>query len=99
MVDPFDDEKNRELIKNELLEINKKLLDSLDNYRKTLSYMCADAPIGCLCLPKVVESILNDNGIVRIYDLFNADLAKIESLTAAHRLRLASSLDQFITMS
>lgn len=95
MTDNIDNE-----IKNmEIEKIKAKLLESLKNYQKTLSFMAGDAPIGVLCLPKTIETVLINNGCLRIYDLFNRDLTKIKGIGKRRIGHLTSSLDQFITMS
>ena len=80
-------------------EINIKLLESLKNYKNIISMMFGDAPLGVLCLPKTIEKILSENGVLRVYDLFNRDLFKIEGLSDSARGNLTSRLDQFISMS
>ena len=88
---------NSDISRDEIIKkINAQLLESLNNYRNTLSYMAGDAPIGVLCLPKVIENILIRNGYTRIYDLFSADLTKIKGLGEARRRDLTASLNQFI---
>jgi len=79
-------------------QINKKLLESLDHYKKMLGYMGADLPIGSLCLPKRYEKVLLDNGILRIYELFDRDLAKIEGIGKVGVRHLTAGLDQFLSM-
>ena len=91
------DEKS--LNQSDIEKINKKLIESLENYKKTLSYMAGDAPIQVLCLPKVIETVLINNGILRIYDLFNCDFTKIKGLGEARIKRLTSSLGEFISVS
>lgn len=88
-----------DLLKNEMLAIKKKLVESLENYRKTLSYMYADAPIACLCLSNVVEKILINKGCLRIYDLFDRDFTEIEGMTNARIRELTARLDEFISVS
>ena len=85
------------------IDLDKKKLremvaKKLAEYQKTLSYMAADAPISILCLPKSVEGILFRNGLLRVYDLFDRDLSKIEGLTEAAVGHLTSSLDKFLSM-
>ena len=89
-------ENKDELIRKEILEINKKLLESLDNYRKTMSYMCGDAPIEVLCLPKVIETILISNGCLRVYDLFDRDLTEIKGMGCGRIRQLTARLDEFL---
>ncbi len=78
--------------------INKQVLQSFDNYKKSLSFMACDAPIGVLCLPKVIEKILISNDIYRVYNLIDLDLTKIKRLGAIRRRQLTSCLNQFLAM-
>ena len=79
-------------------KINKKLHESLHNYRKMIVYMCADLPIESLCLPKRYEKALIDNGLLRIYDLFNRDLREIKGIGEIGVKYLAARLDEFLAM-
>lgn len=79
-------------------KIHKQLLENLKNYKETMSYMCGDAPIGVLCLPKVIEKILIRNNCLRVYDLFNHDLVKIKGMGRVRIRDLTTSLDQFLPM-
>ncbi len=80
-------------------DIRKKLLSSLQSYNKTILYLSCDAPIGVLCLPKALETILVKNGILRVYDIFNVDLAEIKGLGDTRLRDLTTSLDKFLSMS
>lgn len=82
----------------EMNKIHLELLKNLDNYRKSMSFMACDAPIGVLCLPKVLENILIRNDCLRIYDLLNRDLTKIKGLGKTRLDRLTACLDQFISI-
>lgn len=84
---------------DDIKKINKKLLESLQNYRKFMQYSQGDLPIGALCLPKDLEKLLLKNGFVRIYDLFEADFTKIKGLGKVRLGYLTSSLNQFLAMS
>ncbi len=86
------------LKKSVVRKINKKLLESLGNYRVALNFMAGDMPIGVLCLSKPTEKILSENGIVRVYDLFNRDLTKIKGIGKVRARELAASLQQFLPM-
>jgi len=86
------------LKKSEVRKINKKLLESLQNYRKFVACMSGDLPIGCLCLPKTTEKILIKNGFQRIYDLFDVDLTKIKGIGEVRIRDLTAGLDQFLSM-
>lgn len=79
-------------------KIKKQLLENLNNYKETISYMYGDAPIGVLCLPKVIEKILTSNGCLRVYDLFDHDFTKIKRMGSVRIRYLTSSLDQFLLM-
>lgn len=86
------------LKKSDIKKINKKLVESLQNYRKLMSYMVGDMPIGVLCLPKTVETILLNNGLLRVYDLFDRDLTKIKGIGKVRGRNLAACLDEFLSM-
>lgn len=79
-------------------EIKKKLLNSYKDYKKTMLYLSCDVPISALCLSKPLENLLINNGINRIYDIFDVDLAKIKGLGDIRRGELATSLEKFIPM-
>ncbi len=78
---------------------NEELMKSLSTFRKTISYMTADAPIGVLCLPKEIENILTKNGFNRIYDIFDTDLTKVKGLGASRLRYLTSRLNEFFSIS
>lgn len=86
------------LKKSVVKNINKKVLESLQNYRKTLAYMVGDMPIGALCLPKATETLLLNSGYSRVYDLFDCDLTKIKGIGKVRVRDIAASLEQFIAM-
>lgn len=79
-------------------KIKEELLNKFSEYQKSLRYMASDAPIAILCLPKNIESALTKSGLLRIYDLFNSDLAKVKGLNDVLVRDLTSRLDQFIAM-
>ncbi len=79
-------------------EIKKEVLKKFSEYRNTLNYMAADAPIGILCLPIAIEKILLDNGLLRVYDLFDCDFVKIKGLGVTRIKYLTASLDKFFSM-
>lgn len=86
-------------LENTLIKkINEELLLNLKSYRKTLSYMYADAPIEALCLPKTLENLLINNGLLRIYDLFDRDFTEIKGMGDIRIRQLTASLNQFIAM-
>lgn len=86
------------LSEEDMTKINKKLLESLQNYKNTVMYMQGDVPIGVLCLKKATEKLLSDNGISRVYDLFDMDFTKIEWLNDLARRDLTTRFNQFIAM-
>ncbi len=87
----FDHDLKMQQLKDELI---KKFAD----YRTTMAFMSGDAPIGVLCLPPAIENILLDNGLLRIYDLFNVDFVKIKGLGESRIRNLTARLDQFFSM-
>lgn len=80
-------------------EVRIKLVESLQEYRKTMQYMVCDVPISVLDISKSDINLLERNGFVRLYDLIGADLTKIEGLRVSTIDRLTSGLQQFISMS
>jgi hypothetical protein len=80
-------------------EVNKTLMTGLKDYRNVINFMSGDAPIGVLCLPRQLETKLVDKGFLRVYDLFDHDLAKIEGITDLNVTFLTSRLNQFLSMS
>ena len=86
------------LNKSVIKKINKKLVESLENYRKFMYYAQGDLPIGSLCLNKDIEKLLLKNGFVRIYDLFEADLTKVKGLGKVRLGYLTSRLNEFLAM-
>ena len=82
-----------------LQKIREEVGKRYEQYRKTMAYLAADISIECLCLPKEVQNILIRNGLLRVYDLLNCDLAKIKGLGVKRTRLLATSLDKFIAMS
>lgn len=79
-------------------QLKQELSKKFEEYNVTMKYMLADAPISVLCLPAVTIRILSDNGLLRIYDLFDVDFSKIEGLGETRIRHLTTSLDQFIAM-
>jgi hypothetical protein len=82
----------------QLKKIREEVLKKFDDYRQIIGMMAADAPLGILCLPKKLEGILLDNGLNRVYDLFNCDFAEIKGLNDTSIGKLTASLEQFTTM-
>ena len=95
----MDNDDNLEIMKKEMSKIKVDLLEKLENYNKTLSYMAGDAPIGVLCLPKTTETILINAGCLRIYDLIDRDLTKIKGIGHRRIGDLTARLDKFLSMS
>ena len=91
--------KVRKLRKEDINKINAMLVESLEAYRSTISYMACDAPISVLCLPKVIENALLNHGCLRIYDLFNRDFTEVKGIGKTRIRELTSRLDQFLLMS
>jgi hypothetical protein len=87
----FEYEENIKKIKE---EISKKFSE----YRTTLNYMAADAPIGILCLPKAIEISLINHGCLRIYDLFDLDFVEVKGLGVRRIGELTACLDKFFSM-
>jgi hypothetical protein len=87
------------LKKADIKKINKKLLESLHHYRKMVTFMAADMPIGVLCLPKATEKILTKEGILRVYDLFDRDLSEIKGIGKTRIRDLTSSFDKFLSIN
>lgn len=82
----------------EMAKLKEEILKRFSNYQKIMTIMASDAPIGVLNLPKAVETILIAHGLLRVYDLFNADFIKIKGLGKRRIRNLTSRLDEFITM-
>jgi len=89
---------NEDVKNNEMKIIHEELLKSLNNYRKTMSYLLGDAPIEVLCLPKPTQTALINAGCVRIYDLFDRDLTEIKGIGHSRIRDLTTCLDQFVSM-
>ena len=87
-----------EILKVEIHNIHRKLIESIERYRKTISYMYGDAPLGVLCLPKIIETTLINNGCFRVYDLFDRDLTKIKGIGHSRIRDLTSRLDEFLSV-
>lgn len=82
----------------EFEQLRKEVRKSFDNYRTTMLYMMADAPIEVLCLPTRLTNVLIDQGFRRIYDLLNVDLVKIKGIGPASIKQLTARLDEFLTV-
>lgn len=82
----------------QLKKIRDEVLKKFNDYRKTIAYMSADAPLEILCLPSVIQNALLSHGCLRIYDLFDVDFTKVKGLGVIRIRDLTSRLDQFFSM-
>jgi hypothetical protein len=82
----------------DMIRLKQELKQKIEEYNKTIRYMLADAPIGVLCLPPTTESILIDQGFLRVYDLFDADLIKIKGIGITRLNQITTGLDKFLSM-
>lgn len=95
---------NQESVKDNFEEelkiklLKEALSKSFQEYKTTIAYMSADAPISVLCLDKATENILNENGLERIYDLFDYDFTKIKGLGVGRIRNLTSRLNEFFSV-
>ena len=83
---------------NQMKKIREEVAKKFAEYRTTLHYMAADAPIAILCLAPVIENALAAHGCLRIYDLFNVDFTKVKGLGVARIGDLTTGLDKFFSM-
>jgi len=81
-----------------LQKVREEVIKKMAEYRKTLAYLAADAPIGILCLPKPIENLLLTNGCFRVYDLFDRDFTEIKGFGDARIRDLTARLDEFFSM-
>lgn len=95
-MDNIDETIDPEIEKRE--KIAKELVKSFGRYQKVLSLMAIDGPIAILGLPKNIEKILENNDILRLYEILNVDLTKIEGLSNIERERLTACLNKFSAM-
>jgi len=79
-------------------KLREEVLKKFFEYNKIIQFMAADAPISTLCLPPTIEKKLTSNGLLRVYDLINFDLTKIEGLGEVSIRNLTSRLNQFFSM-
>jgi hypothetical protein len=89
---------NTELMKVEMARIAKEAAESIQNYKKNISYYLGDAPIETLCLPKATEKLLINEGCLRVYDLFDRDFTKIKGFGVTRIRDLTSRLNQFFSI-
>jgi hypothetical protein len=81
-----------------MAKLKEELKRGFENYRTTMKFLAADAPIEALCLSPTLEAILLREGFLRIYDLFNTDLIKVKGLGIVRLKELTARLDQFFSM-
>lgn len=79
-------------------KVREQVAQKFTEYRTTLSYMAADAPIETLCLPRVIENALIAHGLMRIYDLFDCDFTEVKGIGIRRIGDLTTSLDKFFSM-
>lgn len=84
---------------SEIKDSKRRFEEDLAHYRRTLCYMEANVPIQVLCLPKVIENALINDGCLRVYDIINRDLRKIKGLGSRRLNLLTSRLDEFLSIS
>lgn len=92
------DNKNKIIHEKQMKKIAKNLDKSLKNYRRTLTFMYADAPITILCLPDSLVNVLAKSGIHRIYDLLDRDLAEIKGIGETRFRDLTTRLNEFLAV-
>ncbi len=79
-------------------KLKQELRKKFSDYETTMKFMLADAPIEVLCLKPSIETILLNQGLLRIYDLFNVDLVEVKGLGVVRVKELTTRLDQFFSM-
>lgn len=94
----IDDVNNNFEKEMEMKKLKEEVIKRFADYRNTINFMVADAPIAILCLPAPIERILLNEGCLRVYDLFNLDFVKIKGLGESRVRDLTSRLDQFLSM-
>lgn len=78
--------------------IINKLFEELDDYQIKMKYLSCDAPIGVLCLKKSLEKILIGEGCLRVIDVLDLDLLKIEGVSESDVRDFTSRLNQFLSV-
>lgn len=82
-----------------LSKIREEVKKKLEEYRETMRYLSADVPISVLCLPSSIETILLNNGYLRVYDLFIAtELTNIKGIGTTRFGQIKAALDKFLSM-
>ena len=79
-------------------KIREEVAKSYAEYRNSINFMVADAPISVLGLTPVIENALHAHGCLRVYDLFNCNFVEVKGLGATRIRELTASLDQFLSM-
>jgi hypothetical protein len=82
----------------QMKRIREEVVKKFSEYRNTLTFMAADAPIEILNLSKPIENALRTHGCLRVYDLFNCDFTKVKGLGIKRIRDLTSCLDEFFSM-
>lgn len=82
----------------DMAKLKAELKKNFEEYQTTMKYILADAPIEILCLNPTLETILRNEGFLRIYDVFNVDLFKVKGLGVVRVKELTTRLDQFFSM-
>lgn len=82
----------------DIAKLKEELKNKFEDYQKTMKFMLGDAPIEILCLHPTIETILLNEGFLRVYDLFNVDLFKVKGLGVVRVKQLTTRLDQFFSM-
>ena len=98
LIETIDSVKNNFEYEEKMRILREQVSKKFNEYRTTLNYMAADAPIGTLCLPLVIENALLAHGCLRIYDLFNLNFTEVKGLGVRRVEELTSSLDKFFSM-
>lgn len=74
------------------------LQKTIESYKNTLSYIGADIPIQCLCLPREIEDILLTNKFFRVYELMNIKLTDIKGIGRNRAAILGAKLSEFFSV-
>lgn len=78
--------------------IQEELLKSASRYARTMRMLSADAPIEVLCLEKKTQKILLQKGYLRVYDLLDVDLAKVEGISPSDACDLTARVGEFLSI-
>lgn len=98
LIENIESVKNNFEYDEKMQKIREEVLKKFAEYRQTLNYLAADAPIETLCLPSVIENALIAHGCLRIYDLFDCDFTKVKGLGVSRIRDLTTCLDKFLSM-